>query len=131
MLIGVSRIVFHIAANRSLKGKRRVMRRVIERTRAKFNVSVAEVADNDSHRRGVIGIAVVGNDTPHVDAMLGGIVRFIEQIGEVPVLSIETEVIPLKGEIGEAGVRGFDEAWPQLSDFQGEDEENDEEEEEW
>ncbi len=79
------------------------MRRVIERTRAKFNAAVAEVADNDQHRRGVVGVAVVGNDRRHVDSMLAGVIRFIEQIGVAPVLNIETEVIPLTGDIGSTG----------------------------
>jgi uncharacterized protein YlxP (DUF503 family) len=119
MFVGVARIALHISGNSSLKGKRRVMRRVIERTRAKFNAAVAEVADNDLHRRGVIGISVVGNDTVHVDAMLGGIIRFVEQVGVAPVTSIETEVIPLKGDIGASGMEEAADEWSLPSDFEG------------
>lgn len=96
------------------------MRRVIERTRAKFNASVAEVADNDQHRRGVVGISVVGNDGRHVNRMLSGVIRFIEQIGVAPVLDIETEVIPLTGEIGTMEMNNEigDDAWedPEFQD---------------
>lgn len=128
MFVGVARITLHLPGNSSLKGKRGVMRRVMERTRAKFNAAVAEVADNDVHRRGVIGIAVVGNDTSHVDAMLGGIVRFIEQLAVAPISTIETEVIPLKGDIGEPGMSGYPDDGSLLSEFEGAD---DDEEEEW
>jgi uncharacterized protein len=105
MFVGVLRISLHLQGNGSLKGKRRIMRAVIERTRAKFNASVAEVADNDLHQRGVVGVSVVGNSASHVDAQLGNIGRFIEQLGLAPLGSVETEVIPLGGDIGDATAR--------------------------
>ncbi len=100
MFVGVCRLSFHLHGNGSLKGKRKAMRSIIDRTRAKFNVSVAEVADNDSLRRGVVGIAVIGNDVGHVDSSMATITRFIEHMGIAPLSSIETEVIPLGGDIG-------------------------------
>ena len=50
-----------------------------------------------------MGVSVVGNDARHVDAMLANITRFVEQLGLAPLSNIETEVIPLGGEIGAAG----------------------------
>jgi uncharacterized protein YlxP (DUF503 family) len=100
MFVGVCRLTLYLPGNASLKGKRKVMRSLIERTRVKFNAAVAEVGDNDAHKRGVVGVAVVGNDAAHVDAMLAGILRFVEQLGLAPISDIETEVIPLGGEIG-------------------------------
>ena len=95
MFVGVCRISLHLRGNSSLKGKRHVVRRVVDRTRAKFNCAVAEVADNDSHQSAVIGIAVVGNASSHVDSMLGNICSFIESMAAAPVASIDTEVIPM------------------------------------
>jgi uncharacterized protein YlxP (DUF503 family) len=100
MFVGVSRVALHLPGNTSLKGKRGVVRKVVERTRAKFNASVAEVADNDLKRRAVIGVAVVGNTAAHVDSMLGRIGGFIESLAVAPIASRETEVIPLGGDIG-------------------------------
>jgi uncharacterized protein len=113
MFVGVCRLSFHLHGNGSLKGKRKVMRSIIDRTRAKFNVSVAEVADNDSHRRGVVGIAVIGNDAGHVDSSMANITRFIEHLGLAPVSSIETEVIPLGGDIG--AMDEMSATWPKQS----------------
>jgi len=109
MFVGVCRIALHLPGNESLKGKRSVVRKLIERTRAKFNAAVAEVADNDDKRRAVIGVAVVGNSTAHVDSMLGRIGGFIESMALAPISSRETEVIPLGGEIGGGEIveRGF------------------------
>jgi uncharacterized protein YlxP (DUF503 family) len=99
MFVGVLRLTFHLHGNGSLKGKRRIMRTVIERTRSKFNASVAEVADNDVHQKAVVGVSVVGNSASHVDAMLSNVTAFVEQMGAAPLSNVETEVIPL-GDIG-------------------------------
>ena len=100
MFVGVLRLSLHLHGNGSLKGKRSMVRRIVERTRSKFNASVAEVADNDVLQRAVIGITVVGNSASHVDSMIGRIGGFVEGLGIAPVTSIQTEVIPLGGDIG-------------------------------
>jgi uncharacterized protein YlxP (DUF503 family) len=101
----------HLPGNASLKGKRGIVRKVVERTRAKFNVAVAEVADNDDKRRAVIGLAVVGNSAAHVDSMLGKIGGFIERMAVAPIASRETEVIPLGGDIGTGELAPADFGW--------------------
>ncbi len=101
MFVGVLRLSLHLHGNGSLKGKRSMVRRIVERTRAKFNASVAEVADNDVLQRAVIGITVVGNSSSHVDSTISRIGGFVEGLGVAPVTSIQTEIIPLGGDIGE------------------------------
>ena len=108
MFVGVCRLTFHLHGVASLKAKRQVMRRIVERTRAKFNVSAAEVADNDVHKRGVVGISVIGNDRAHVDGMMSTVIRFIDRMGVAPVSGIETEVISLKGEMGDGLPQSID-----------------------
>lgn len=97
MFVGVSRVVLHLPGNESLKGKRRIVRKVVDRARSKFNAAVAEVADNDRKRSAVIGIAVVGNSTSHVDSMLARIGGFVESLAVAPIASRETEIIALGG----------------------------------
>ncbi len=101
MFVGVCRLTFHLHGVSSLKEKRGVMRRIIERTKVKFNASVAETEDNDKHQRGVVGVAVVGNTSAHVNAMMSSIVRFVEHLGFAEILNVATEVIPMKDDIGE------------------------------
>ena len=101
MFVGVSRLTFHLHGNASLKGKRSIVRRLVDRTRAKFNVSAAEVGDNDVLQRAVIGMTVVGNSASHVDSMLGSVVSFVENIGVAVLVSRETEIIPLGSNLGE------------------------------
>ena len=126
MFVGVCRLTFHLHGVSSLKGKRQLMRRIIERTRAKFNVSAAEVADNDVYRRGTVGIAVVGNDRAHVDGMISTVVRFVDRLGTAPISGIETEVISLRDEIGD-GVPSPIEAWRENELFADEEDADDEE----
>lgn len=54
----------------SLKEKRRVVKSLVERTKNRFNVAVAEVGDNDVHDRAVIGLVTVANDGPFVNSVL-------------------------------------------------------------
>ncbi len=107
MFVGVCRLTFHLHGVSSLKAKRQVLRRIIERTRAKFNVSAAEVSDNDVYKRAVVGVCVVGNSRAHVDGMLSTIIRFIDRLGVAPVLGVETEVIPLR-DMGEGVPRSIE-----------------------
>jgi uncharacterized protein YlxP (DUF503 family) len=57
MVVGVCSIDLHIPGNDSLKGKRSVVRRIKERVRNTFNVSVAEVEDLDKLQRAGLGIS--------------------------------------------------------------------------
>jgi uncharacterized protein YlxP (DUF503 family) len=70
MFVGVLRLVLHLPASGSLKSKRHLLRSAIDRIRARFNVSIAEVAENDLWQRSVIGVTAVGNDHAFVNETL-------------------------------------------------------------
>lgn len=91
--MGVCRITFGLPGNDSLKGKRRVVRRVVDRTRHAFNAAVAEVGHLDEHRRAEIGIAVVSNDGRHANSMLDKISAFASGLTEAVVLDRSIEVL--------------------------------------
>jgi hypothetical protein len=62
MVVGSGIIDLWISESASLKEKRAVLRRLLKKTQNEFNVSIAEVGDNDHWRRAKIGFSVVGND---------------------------------------------------------------------
>ncbi|MBL8924485.1 MAG: DUF503 domain-containing protein [Myxococcaceae bacterium] len=93
MFVCVARVTIDIPAAGSLKGKRQVLRRVTDRVKAKFNVAVAEVEDNDVYTRGVIALAVVGNERRHVNEMMDKILQYIEDIYVAPVAHREMEIL--------------------------------------
>lgn len=77
MVVGICRIDLRLAGGDSLKEKRKVVRRVVERTRERFGVSIAEVGDHDVHRRAQIGLAIVGNEARQLQSMIDQIVAFV------------------------------------------------------
>jgi uncharacterized protein YlxP (DUF503 family) len=81
--VGIARLALFIGASHSLKDKRMVLRRIKDLVRQKFNVSIAEVAENDLWQRAVLGLAVVGNDRRFVEGALDEVVGFVRAKADV------------------------------------------------
>lgn len=78
----------------SLKDKRQVVRSVSQRIRNKYQVAVAEVADNDAWQVASIGVACVANTARHCEEVLAEVVAFVERSRlDAEVTDVETEVI--------------------------------------
>ena len=78
----------------SLKDKRQVVRSLCQRIRNKFEVAVAEVADNDAWHLATIGVTCVSNSAELCDRMLLDIVAYAEDSRlDAEVMDVETEVI--------------------------------------
>ncbi len=93
MVIGVCQLDFRIPENQSLKGKRHVIRKMIDRVRHQFNVAISEVGDNDLWQRGQIGICTVANDRRHINSSLDKVIDFIEKMNLVEMVRTEMEII--------------------------------------
>ena len=76
----------------SLKDKRMIVKSLLEKIRHKFNVSVAEVENNDIHKSIVIGIACVTNETSHADSIINNVINFIENNTDAVIVDIITEI---------------------------------------
>lgn len=83
------RIVLHIPQSRSLKEKRHVIRAIKDRLKNKFNISIAEVDDNDLWQRATLGVAVVANDGPFIESVLSNVEAAIASNPEVEIVDIE------------------------------------------
>ncbi len=92
MVVAVARIGFSIAAV-SLKDKRRVTRALVERTRRRFPVALAEIEENDNHAALVLGCALVSNDARHAMSMLDHVVAFMEGTRLAPLVLRERELL--------------------------------------
>jgi len=93
MVIGICQLDLRIPENHSLKGKRHVIRKMIDRVRHRFNVAISEVGDNDLWQRTQIGICVVGNDRRHVNSNLDKVIDFVEKMNFVEMLGTEIEIL--------------------------------------
>ena len=94
MHVGVCRVSLRLPGNQSLKGKRQVARSIISRVSSKFNVSIAEVEDNDLWQRLTLGICCVSNSGNHANEVLERVVRHIEETRpDTELLDYEVEMI--------------------------------------
>ena len=92
VFVGVCRFELWIDDNESLKGKRSVVKKTIQRTRNRFNCAIAEVDDNDILTRAVLAYTVVGNERRFVNSMISKINDFIENLGTAPVGDVIFEI---------------------------------------
>ena len=95
MVIGVCKLDLRIPENHSLKEKRHVLRKLVDRVRTRFNVAISEVGDNDVWQRAQMGFCTVGNDRRHINSSLDKVINFIEQMNLVEMVRTEIEIISL------------------------------------
>ena len=74
-----------------MKEKRRVLKSLKDQLSNKFNISVAEVEDQDEWQLAEIGIAAVGTDTPFVHSVLSSVEGFVRYFGGVTVIDAQSE----------------------------------------
>jgi hypothetical protein len=93
MVIGVCQLELFLHENFSLKGKRQVLRSIVQRTRKKFNISISEVEGQDLWQKAVLGICAVGNDRQWVNSILDQVINFIENTQLTDVADSQIEII--------------------------------------
>jgi uncharacterized protein YlxP (DUF503 family) len=105
MFVGVLRLTFHVPHARSLKDKRRVVQRLRDRVRSRFDVSIAEVDAQDLHQRAVFGVAVVSGDAAVCNAVLEKVAHEAESSGDAVLTDRSTEIVTIGDDMfaGEAG----------------------------
>lgn len=84
-----AKLSFHIPHAASLKDKRQVCRSLVDRTRRRFNASIAEVDTQDVHQTLTIGVAVVSGDAAHARQSLHEIIRFMEEHADAELTEVE------------------------------------------
>lgn len=95
MIVGVCRIKLRIPENMSLKGKRSVVKSIITQLKNKFNVSVAEVDDQQLWQIATLGVCSVSNDSRYTKEVLTKVMNFVTNGRfEVEILDCEIEIIP-------------------------------------
>jgi uncharacterized protein YlxP (DUF503 family) len=93
MHVGLLRVTLHIPAARSLKDRRAVLRKAIDRVRARFNVSAAEVGDSDHWQIATIAVTVVSKDKTLIEEVLGKCTSTIATAGDALITRRELEVV--------------------------------------
>jgi hypothetical protein len=92
MVVGTLKVDFFLHENQSLKGKRKIVKSLVDRVKNKFNVSVAEVGSNDMWQKIELGVSAVGNDRRHIDSSLGNVLGYLETLGLAEIVDARTEI---------------------------------------
>lgn len=79
--IGVLTVSIHIPDAQSLKAKRMVLKQVKDRIRNKFNVSVAEIGQQDKWQVAILAFASIGSDQRHVNSALDNLLSALKSFG--------------------------------------------------
>jgi uncharacterized protein YlxP (DUF503 family) len=92
MIIATAKIKLYMPWVHSLKEKRMVVKSLCAKTRNQFNVSVAEVEEQDIHQIAVLGFVAVAGDRSQADSILDHVLNFVEENTEGEIVEIEREI---------------------------------------
>ena len=93
MIVGTCRVYLRAEWVFSLKDKRMIVKSLVEKIRHKFNVSIAEVEDNDVHKSIVLGFACVTNETSHANSIIDNVVNYIEDNTDAVIEDVVIEIL--------------------------------------
>jgi len=94
MNVGICKIKIRLPENHSLKGKRGVVKSLVARLKNRYNLSVAEVDDNDMWQIATIGMCLISNNQALTNETLSKAVNFIATSEfDIEVLDYEIEII--------------------------------------
>jgi uncharacterized protein YlxP (DUF503 family) len=92
MIYGVLQVDIRIEGTHSLKDKRSLLRKQIEKIRNAFHISVNEVGDHDLLGNATLGIAVVGSDAVQVESVLQSVLRMIDENAQFEIYDSVTHI---------------------------------------
>lgn len=93
MHIGVLGLDFHLAGCRSLKEKRRRLKRLRDRFGHVPNLAVCESDYQDVHRRARWSVVAVAASSVVVEQSLGDVERWVQESVDATLVDVEREII--------------------------------------
>jgi uncharacterized protein YlxP (DUF503 family) len=94
--VGVCTIKIRLPENLSLKGKRSVIKSITVQVKNKFEVSAAEVDDQDAWQIATIGVSCISNNSQHTNEVLSKVVNFVDNGRfDIEMLDYRIEILPV------------------------------------
>ena len=93
MNVGSLEIRLALRGSYSLKDKRRVVKSIKDRLRHRFNISVAEVGDQDHRQAAMLGVAAVSGDSRYLLGQLAKVETFLRRHPEAEVIEATIEML--------------------------------------
>ena len=92
MIIEAATVKLYAPWVHSLKEKRMVVKSLIDKAHNKFNVSIAEIGEQDIHQTIMLGMACVAGTAALADSMIESILLFIENNTDAEIVCIQREL---------------------------------------
>ncbi len=93
MVLAYAVFDLHLPGCRGLKEKRMIVKSLKTRIRNDFQVSAAEVGDQDLLQRARIAVAAVGAEQPPLDALMQHVLQFVEANLDGEILQFRNEFL--------------------------------------
>ena len=91
--VAVGTVELHLPDVESLKGKRRVLKGLLQKVRQRFQVSAAEVDHQNSWQRATLAVACVSGNSRHANEVISKVMDFIEDNVEGRVIDMSVEIL--------------------------------------
>ena len=91
----IATIVFRLRAPwvHSLKEKRMIVKSLVAKLRNRYNVSAAEIDEQDTHQIIVIGVAAIVPHNAFADSLMEDISLFVEENTEAEIIDEERVIL--------------------------------------
>ena len=91
----IATIIFRLRAPwvHSLKEKRMIVKSLDAKLRNRYNVSAAEIDEQDTHQIIVIGVAAIVPHNAFADSLMEDISLFVEENTEAEIIDEEREIL--------------------------------------
>ncbi|MDK7755247.1 MAG: DUF503 domain-containing protein [Peptoniphilus harei] len=93
MIIGICTCEIFIFNANSLKSKRSVVKSIIEKSKNRFNISIAEVGENDKWQKSIIAFSTISNDQKIVEETIEKVINFFDSYSEIEIININREIL--------------------------------------
>lgn len=90
MFIAACRLTLDVAALGAVRAKKQLLRRVVDRVKARFTVAVAELPEEGD--RAAVGFAVLATSSSQAKEAMSRLLRFVEEMSVAPVTDVVTEI---------------------------------------
>lgn len=93
MIIGICTCEIYIFNANSLKSKRSVVKSIIEKSKNRFNISIAEVGENDKWQKSIIAFSTISNSQRIVEETIEKVINFFDSYSEIEIINIKREIL--------------------------------------
>lgn len=93
MIIGICTCEIYIFNANSLKSKRSVVKSIIEKSKNRFNISIAEVGENNKWQKSIIAFSTISNDQRLVEETIEKVINFFDSYSEIEIINIKREIL--------------------------------------